>query len=280
MQMAENVLATHQLTKTYGRRPAVCALDLRINRGEVFGFLGPNGAGKTTTIRMMLGLVRPTSGWVELLGQNVADDGGSVLPRVGALVEAPALYPFLSGLDNLQAFAAPLGGVARRRLDVMLDLVQLGDRKHDRVRSYSLGMKQRLGVAAALIHDPELLILDEPANGLDPAGIVEMRALLRRLASSGKTVFLSSHVLSEVQQVCDRVGIVSEGRLVRLAPVADLVAGAGEFEVRLTDAAAALVLVSHEPWGRGARIDGGVLVTPAPDGRGSDLTAYLVAAGM
>ena len=279
MDMAESVLATHQLTKTYGRRQAVCGLDLRIRRGEVFGFLGPNGAGKTTTIRMMLGLVRPTSGWVELLGRDVATDGGG-LTRVGALVETPALYHHLSGLDNLRAFAAPLGGVPRRRLDAALDLVGLAGRERDRVRSYSLGMRQRLGVAVAMLHDQDLLLLDEPANGLDPAGIVEMRALLRRLAASGKTVFLSSHVLGEVQQVCDRVGIVSQGRLVGLAPVADLVTGGGEFEVRLADAAAALVLVRREPWGAAARLDAGVLVTGAPGGRGRDLTAYLVAAGM
>ncbi|HXM57148.1 MAG TPA: ABC transporter ATP-binding protein, partial [Candidatus Dormibacteraeota bacterium] len=226
-------LTTHRLSKTYGSRQAVCDLDLEVRHGEVFGFLGPNGAGKTTTIRMALGLIRPTAGSVELLGRDVRRHRAEVLPRVGALVETPALYGYLSGRDNLRAFAYMLGGVPGGRLDEVLDVVGLADRQRDRVRSYSLGMKQRLGVATALLNDPDLLILDEPANGLDPAGIVEMRDLLRRLAGEGKTVFISSHVLAEVQQICDRVAIVDRGRLVRLAPVAELVGGRGEFVLRL-----------------------------------------------
>ncbi|HEY4025041.1 MAG TPA: ATP-binding cassette domain-containing protein, partial [Candidatus Dormibacteraeota bacterium] len=168
------VLSTHRLSKAYGSRQAVRNLDLEVRGGEVFGFLGPNGAGKTTTIRMALGLVRPTSGSVEVLGRDVQRHRAEVLPRVGALVETPALYPYLSGRDNLKAFAYMLGGVPGTRLDEVLELVGLAGRQRDRVRSYSLGMKQRLGVATALLNDPDLLVLDEPANGLDPAGIVEM----------------------------------------------------------------------------------------------------------
>jgi ABC-2 type transport system ATP-binding protein len=277
--MSDSVLQTHRLSKSYGSRQAVRDLDLEVRRGEVFGFLGPNGAGKTTTIRMALGLVRPTAGRVEVLGRDVQAEGGRVLPKVGALVEAPALYGYLSGRDNLKAFAGVLGGVPRGRLDELLELVGLAGRQRDHVRSYSLGMKQRLGVAAALLNDPELLLLDEPANGLDPAGIVEMRDLLRRLAAAGKTVFVSSHVLAEAQQICDRVAIVNLGRLVRVAPVADLVGGAGEFAVGVDDPAAALAFVRAQPWGVSARLEDGALVTASPTGRGRDLMRFLAEAG-
>jgi ABC-2 type transport system ATP-binding protein len=274
------VLSIHGLSKSYGSRRAVSDLDLEVRRGEVFGFLGPNGAGKTTTIRMVLGLVRPTAGRVEILGRDVRTHGAEVLPRVGALVETPALYPYLSGRDNLRAFAAMLGGVPRRRLDEVLALVGLADRQRDPVRSYSLGMKQRLGVAVALLHDPELLVLDEPANGLDPAGIVEMRDLLRRLAAGGRTVFVSSHVLAEVQQLCDRVAIVNLGRLVLVSPVADLLAAHGEFVLDLDDPAAELALVRRQDWGGSARLEDGRLVTSAPGGRGRDLVRLLGGAGL
>jgi ABC-2 type transport system ATP-binding protein len=278
--MTDTALRTHRLSKRYGDRPAVSELDLEVRRGEVFGFLGPNGAGKTTTIRMALGLIRPSAGTVEVLGRDVQRDGGEVLPRVGALVEAPALYGYLSGRDNLRAFAGVLGGVPGRRLDEVLEVVGLAERQKDRVRSYSLGMKQRLGVATALLNDPDLLVLDEPANGLDPAGIVEMRDLLRRLAGEGKTVFISSHVLGEVQQICDRVAIVDRGRLVRLAPVAELMAGQGEFVVRLPDPAAALAAIRAEPWAAAARVEDGALVTASPTGRGRDLMRFLAAADL
>src|SRR5215472_13157245 len=277
--MTDTVVSTHQLSKSYGERPAVRDLDLEVRRGAVFGFLGPNGAGKTTTIRMMLGLIRPTAGTVEILGRDVQSGGGEVLPRVGALVEAPALYLYLSGRDNLRAFAGVLGGVPGTRLDEVLEVVGLSGRQRDKVRSYSLGMKQRLGVATALLNDPDLLVRDEPANGLDPAGIVEMRDLLRQLAAGGKTVFISSHVLAEVQQICDRVAIIDQGRLARVAPVAELVRGHGEFLVRLEDPAAALTLVQAQPWGRTARLEDGALVTMAPDGRGRDLMRFLAAGG-
>jgi ABC-2 type transport system ATP-binding protein len=274
------VLSTHGLSKHYGSRPAVRDLDLEVRRGEVFGFLGPNGAGKTTTIRMALGLIRPTAGWVEVLGRNVARHRAEVLPRVGALVEVPALYPYLSGRQNLRAFAHMLGGVPDARLDEVLALVGLADRQRDRVKTYSMGMKQRLGVGVALLNEPELLVLDEPANGLDPAGIVEMRDLLRRLADAGKTVFISSHVLAEVQQICDRVAIIDQGRLVQEATVADLVASHGEFVLRMADTAPALALLRAQPWGGAARLDGGALVAASPTGRGRDLVRFLAQAGI
>jgi len=274
------VLTTHALSKMYGSRQAVKDLNLEVRGGEVFGFLGPNGAGKTTTIRMALGLIRPTEGRVEILGSDVLTDGARVLPRVGAIVETPALYGYLSGRNNLKAFAHMLGGLPDSRLDEVLDLVGLAARQKDKVRSYSTGMKGRLALAVALLNDPELLILDEPANGLDPAGIVEMRDLLRGLAASGKTVFISSHVLAEVQQICDRVAIINLGELVRVAPVAELVAGEGEFVLTLDDPALALELVRRHGWGRTARIEDGALVARSPSGRGRDLVHFLAQAGV
>jgi ABC-type multidrug transport system ATPase subunit len=278
----EVVLRTRELSKRYGERLAVSKLDLDVYRGEIFGFLGPNGAGKTTTIRMLLGLITPTDGTIEVLGQDLTQHRARVLPRVGALVEQPALYLYMSGRDNLRAVGAVLGGVSEARIDEVLQLVRLRGRDKDRVKTYSLGMKQRLGVAMALLQDPDVLILDEPANGLDPAGIVEMRDLMRALAAAGKTVFISSHVLSEVRQICTRVAILNLGELVTETTVEELVAGHGQFVVRLELAylQEALALVQQQPWGRGARVDeSGALIAPAPNGHGRDLNLFLVNAG-
>src|SRR5216683_1565898 len=181
----EVVLRTRNLSKHYGNRLAVNNLNLEVRRGEIFGFLGPNGAGKTTTIRMALGLIAPTSGSVEILGRDVATHRANVLPRVGALIETPALYLYLSGRDNLRAIGSVLGGVPAKRIDDILELVGLAGRQKDKVRTYSLGMKQRLGIAMALLQGPDVLILDEPTNGMDPAGIVEMRDLMHGLAGEG-----------------------------------------------------------------------------------------------
>jgi ABC-2 type transport system ATP-binding protein len=202
---------THGLTKHYGERAAVEGLDLRLRRGAVTGFVGPNGAGKTTTIRMLLGLVRPTTGKGTVLGEPLAHPE-RYLGTVGALIEAPAFYPALSGRDNLRALAR-LGRLEPGRIGEVLELVGLGGRAADPFRSYSQGMKQRLGVAAALLPDPELVVLDEPTNGLDPAGIRETRGLLRRLADGGTTVFVSSHLLSEVEAICDDLVLIAAGRL-------------------------------------------------------------------
>ena len=274
------VLRTNNLTKQYGKRIAVKNLNLEVRRGEIMGFLGPNGAGKTTTIRMALGLIAPTAGSVEILGQKVATHGSRILPRVGALVETPALYLYMSGRNNLRAVASVLGGVPASRIDAVLDLVGLRARQKDRVRTYSLGMKQRLGVAIALLQDPDLLILDEPANGLDPAGIVEMRDLMHRLTAEDKTVFISSHLLTEVQQICTRVSIINLGELVKVSTIEDLISGHGEFVVTLERAQEALALVKAQPWGKNARLDArGALVTTAPGKRGRDLNLFLVDAG-
>ena len=279
MSIAEPVLRARALSKAYGRRLAVDKLDLEVHRAELFGFLGPNGAGKTTTIRMALGLIAPTSGSIEILGREVRAHRAEVLPRVGALVESPALYGYMSGRDNLRAFGRLLGGVPEKRIDEVLETVSLKGRDVDRVKTYSMGMKQRLGLAVALLNDPDLLILDEPANGLDPAGIVEMRDLLRGLSAGGKTVFISSHVLSEVQQICTRVAIINHGKLVRLAPVSELLESRGEFEVTVDSPSEVAAALRLEPWGKDARAMDGMVITGAPDGRGRELIKYLVAKG-
>jgi ABC-2 type transport system ATP-binding protein len=274
------ILRIHGLSKRYGKRLAVDHLDLEVRRGDILGFLGPNGAGKTTTIRMILGLITPTSGSVEILGMDVRRWYAQVLPRVGALVEMPALYLYMSGRDNLRAVAAALGGVSPRRIDEVLDMVGLSAYQQQRVRTYSLGMKQRLGVAMALLQDPALLVLDEPANGLDPAGIVEMRDLLHRLVAEGKTIFISSHLLGEVQQICTRVAIINLGRLVTEASVEDLTRREGEFIVSLERPLEALKMVQSQPWGRTARLDlQGRLLTTAPAGSGRELNLFLVRSG-
>jgi ABC-2 type transport system ATP-binding protein len=226
-------LATQGLAKRYGSRVALDGLDLRVPEGVVYGFLGPNGAGKTTTMRILTGLVRPDPGGVELLGRPFGRGHRRRLFEVGALIESPAFYPFLSGRENLRALATTGARVPSARIDELLELVNLGERAGDRVSGYSLGMKQRLGIAAALLSDPRLLLLDEPANGLDPAGIVGMRETLRRLAEAGKTVFVSSHILSEVQQLVDVVGIIARGRLVREGRVEELLREAGSIRVRV-----------------------------------------------
>ena len=269
-------LQTRALSKSYGSRLAVDRLDLEVERAELFGFLGPNGAGKTTTIRMALGLIAPTNGSVEILGLDVRRHRSEVLPRVGALVESPALYGYLSGRDNLRVIGSQLGRVSEKRIDEVLEIVGLKGRDRDRVRTYSMGMKQRLGLGIALLNNPELLILDEPANGLDPAGIVEMRDLLRNLAAEGKTVFISSHVLSEVQQICTRVAIINHGRLVRLAPVAELLQDGGEFEVKVDQPDELVAALKRQQWGGEARSEDGLVITAAPDGRGRSLIKFLV----
>ena len=224
------VIEVEGLRKEYRRfrKPRTVALDgfdLEVPEGGVFGFLGPNGAGKTTTIRCLLGLVAASSGRARVLGGDVPRALPDVIRRVGSIVEAPALYPRFTGRRNLEILAR-IDGIERRKVDEALDRVGLSARASDMVRTYSLGMKQRLGIASALLKDPALLILDEPANGLDPAGIVEVRDLLRSLGAEGRTVFVSSHLLTEVQQVADRVAIIARGKLVATGSVQDVLASA------------------------------------------------------
>jgi ABC-2 type transport system ATP-binding protein len=236
------VLEIHGLRKTYrsmrrGPRQALDGFDMVVESGQVHGFLGPNGSGKTTTLRTLLGLIRPNDGVMRLLGREVPASLPEVAGQVGAIVESPQFFPHFSGRETL-VLLARAGGVPQRRVDEVLELVGLRDRAKDRVKAYSLGMKQRLAVASALLKQPKLLILDEPANGLDPGGIREMRDLMRSLAESGMTVVLSSHILGEVQQICDSVTIISRGRRVTAGPVADVLArhSSGAYRVRLEPA--------------------------------------------
>jgi ABC-2 type transport system ATP-binding protein len=226
-------LATRGLRKSYGSRMALDGLDLTVPSGVVYGFLGPNGAGKTTTMRLLTGLIRPDAGEIELLGRPFQRGDRRRLFNVGALIESPTFYPYLSGRENLRVLGASGAPTPAARFDELLDLVGLHDRAGDRASNYSLGMKQRLGIAAALLSDPALLLLDEPANGLDPAGIVALRDTLKHLAAGGKTVFISSHLLGEVQQLADVVGIVAAGRLIREGPIDELLHAEGVVRVRV-----------------------------------------------
>ena len=236
------------LVKRYKEVLAVDHIDLNVNTGDVYGFLGPNGAGKTTTLRMALGLITPTEGAVELFGRDPLHQGARALEGVAGFVEAPRFYPYLSARKNLELLAALDGGSARQRIDEVLRIVELTPRAGHRVGGYSHGMRQRLGIAAALLRRPRLLILDEPATGLDPAGMRDMRLLIRRLAGEGITVLLSSHQLPEVQELCDRVAIVDSGRVVYEGALTDLrrQGGAG-YRLRSTDDARALAVARAQP---------------------------------
>jgi ABC-2 type transport system ATP-binding protein len=275
--VTEHVIETRGLTKRYGESiVAVDALDLRVRRGEVYGFLGPNGAGKTTTLRMLLGLVRPTSGDAAVLG--AAPGSPAALARIGAMVEAPGLYPYLSGRDNLRVLAGH-GGSPPERVDAVLAEVGLADRAGDRARTYSMGMKQRLGVAAALLKDPELLILDEPTNGLDPAGMAEMRSFIRSLARGGRTVVLSSHLMNEVEQVTDRVGVIREGVLVAEGTVEQL-RGRAMLRVRAEPVGEAAQLVAGLPEVAEVATNGAVLELSADPTAAAAINRALVTAGI
>ena len=220
------VVETFALTKRFGDRTAVADVDLHVPRGAAFGYLGPNGAGKTTLIRMLLGLTQATSGTMKLLGRAVPGERAAALARVGAIVEEPRFHGHLTGRENLSVIAAAREPEAHDRIDGALARVGLSQRADERVKRYSLGMRQRLGVARSLLADPELLILDEPTNGLDPAGIHEFRDMIRGFVAEGRTVLLSSHLLDEVEKICDEVAIVDRGRIVAQGPIADLAAGA------------------------------------------------------
>jgi ABC-2 type transport system ATP-binding protein len=237
------VIETSALTKRYDSVVAVDGLALRVRAGEVYGFLGPNGAGKSTTLRMLLGLVRPTAGTATVLG--FAPGSPDALARLGAMIEGPGYYPYLSGRDNLRVLAGH-ARVAESRVGAVLEEVGLTARAGDRVAGYSMGMKQRLGVAAALLKDPELLVLDEPTNGLDPAGMAEMRDFIRSLGEGGRTVLLSSHLMGEVEQVCDRVGVIRAGALVAEGTVDEL-RGRTALRVRAEPVAEALRVIGAVP---------------------------------
>jgi ABC-2 type transport system ATP-binding protein len=263
---------------------ALAGLDLSVPAGVVYGFLGPNGAGKTTTMRLLTGLIRPDAGTIEVLGRPFGGRDRHRLFDVGALIESPSFYPYLSGRENLRALAATGAHVSSNRIEELLELVGLRDRARDKVQGYSLGMKQRLGIAGALLSDPKLLLLDEPANGLDPAGIVAMRSTLRHLASTGKTVFISSHILGEIQQLAEVVGIVAAGRLVREGPMDRLLLEESVVRVRVNpdQVDAASTVLGHlapDGVGRAAGEDGWLSVHVEP-ARASEVNRALATAGI
>jgi ABC-2 type transport system ATP-binding protein len=276
-------LATRGLQKRYGSRTALASLDLAVPLGVVYGFLGPNGAGKTTTMRLLTGLIHPDAGSIEILGRPFGRRDRRHLFDVGALIESPSFYPYLSARENLRALAATGAPTRATRIEELLELVGLLDRARDKVQTYSLGMKQRLGIAAALLSDPRLLLLDEPSNGLDPAGIVAMRETLKNLAASGKTVFVSSHILGEVEQLADVLGIIASGRLVREGPIAQLLEGEGVVRIRVAPAEAAAAtsvlgrLVADAPATVGE--DGWISLRIAPD-RAAEVNRALAIAGI
>jgi ABC-2 type transport system ATP-binding protein len=275
------VIELHGLRKEYrrirgGRTVAVAGLDLEVPDGGVFGFLGPNGAGKTTTIRCVLGLVRPDAGSLKLLGVDVPSGVGRVIGKVGSIVEQPALFPRFTGRRNLEILGR-IHRAGRSTIEAVLERVQLSERGDDAVRTYSLGMKQRLGIAAALLKDPSVLILDEPANGLDPAGIVEVRELIRSLGAEGRTVFVSSHILSEVQHTADQVAIIARGRLVKAGPVREVLSAgrARGLIVKLSDLPAGALALADEQIS--AVVSGDALSVDLPPDQAERVTRVLAA---
>jgi ABC-2 type transport system ATP-binding protein len=281
------VIETSGLTKRFGARVAVGAVDLRVPRGCAFGYLGPNGAGKTTLIRMLLGLTAASAGSMRLLGRPVPAERAAALARVGAIVEEPRFHRYLTGRENLEVIAAAREPEAHGRIAWALERVGLADRADERVSRYSLGMRQRLGVARALLGDPELLILDEPTNGLDPAGIHEFRAMIRGLVDEGRTVLLSSHLLDEVEKICDTVAIVDRGQVVVQGSLAELRGARQRILIGATDAGRAQTLAAAHPAVlSAATTPDGIRVTLLPgrpttaEQAAADLNRRLVEAGV
>lgn len=276
----EIVVEGRGLRKRFGRLCAVDNLDLTVERGDVFGFLGPNGAGKSTTIRMMLGLIKPSYGSVSVLGHDVWCDRTHALKKVGALVESPGLYKHLTARQNMWTLSEMTGGISREAIDNALDQVGLTDRADDKVKAYSHGMKQRLGIAQAIVGNPELVILDEPTNGLDPQGMKEVRELIKSLARDhGMTIFLSSHLLHEVEQVCTRVAVVHKGKKVAAGPVSELLSDGGRLKISVGRPAEAAVLVGNMDFASVREVGPDWMIVEAQDGQAAEINRRLVIAG-
>jgi ABC-2 type transport system ATP-binding protein len=272
-------IETTGLTKRYGDVVALDSLNLTVQRGEVFGFLGPNGAGKTTTVKLILGLVKPTSGEVRIFGRPVERERKQLLRQIGAMVEAPAFYPYLTGRENLVVLAK-MARLPEHTVDDALGRAGLASAVGRPFETYSMGMKQRLAIAAALLRRPKLVLLDEPTSGLDPAGQREIRALIPQLAHDGCTIFLSSHMMHEVQEICDRVGILFDGRLQRTAPVAELLGARDTIEIRVEDHATARAVLQGIDWVAGVDERDGLLLVNAPHSRAADVNRALAGAGI
>lgn len=275
--MPDVALSARNLTKVIGDRTIVDDVSFDVNIGEVFGFLGPNGAGKTTTIRMLVGLIRPTEGTVEVCGFDIRRKFEDAMRCIGCIVETPDLYRFMTGRENLEHFARMLN-VRNGDLERVSSLVGMSHRLDQRVGTYSLGMRQRLGIAQAMLGKPRLLILDEPANGLDPAGIREIRELLRRLAGEGMAVFVSSHLLAEIELMCDRVGIIHKGRLLKIGNVRELISSQRTMEFRVGDAARAAAIAQQH--GFTATIDADSISVPIDEAAAPPLIAALTRNGI
>jgi ABC-2 type transport system ATP-binding protein len=274
-------VAARGLVKRYGEIVAVDHVDLTVERGDVFGYLGPNGAGKTTSLRMLLGLIRPTEGSVQLFGRDPLIVGAAALEGVAGFVEGPRFYPYLSARRNLRLLADYDDAGARARIGELLELVDLHTRAGDRVGGYSHGMRQRLGIAASLLRAPKLLLLDEPTTGLDPAGMRDMRALVKRLAGEGITVLLSSHLLSEVEELCNRVAIIRSGRIVYAGQLSDLMATApGDYRLSCTDLDRGRAICLAQPGIRDVRVRDGALYLSAEASAVAELSIALGEAGV
>lgn len=277
--MSESTLSVKGLRKKIGKREIIKEVNLELKRGEVFGFLGPNGAGKTTTIRMLVGLIKPTSGTIEICGYNVETQFTKAMSNLGCIVENPEMYSYLTGWENLQHFARMLPEVDRDYIEEVVKLVRLQERIHDPVKTYSLGMRQRLGIAQALLGKPKLLILDEPTNGLDPMGIREMRSFIRFLAESeGLTVLVSSHLLSEIQLMCDRVAIISRGEMIKVDSVENLLTLQERLEWRVSSVEKAKRILAEYTTVTEST-DGG-LITPYIEGETANWNKILVEHGI
>jgi ABC-2 type transport system ATP-binding protein len=269
------ILRTTNLTKRFGKLEAVKNLYLELRRGEVFGFLGPNGAGKSTTVGMILGLITPTEGSIDVFGLKLKDNRWAALRRIGAVIEEPAFYPYLSGWNNLEALARAIGGISRAKIEEVLERVNLQDRAGDRYSHYSMGMKQRLGIASTLLRDPELIILDEPASGLDPAGTKEVRDLIPKLAHESRAVFLCSHLLHEVEQVCDRIAIIKEGTMLACAPMHELLTQGQTLQIKVDEPEQAAAILTSLPWIKSVKKENDYLVVDVPKESASQVNKAL-----
>jgi ABC-2 type transport system ATP-binding protein len=280
LETGDIILRTSGLCKRFGTLQAVQDLNIEIRRGEVFGFLGPNGAGKSTTVGMILGLVTPTAGTIELFGRNLQDDPWSALRRIGAVIEEPAFYPYLSGWDNLETLATSIGGISRHKITEVLERVNLMDRSRDRYSHYSMGMKQRLGIASTLLRDPEFIILDEPTNGLDPAGTKEIRDLIPQLAHESRAVLLCSHLLHEVEMVCDRVTIIKQGVTLINASIHELLHRGRSLQIKVDQPDQAVTILSGLPWVKSVTARDGYLLVEASQENAAEVTRVLAERGL
>jgi ABC-2 type transport system ATP-binding protein len=274
------VLRTIGLSKTFGKFEAVKKINLELRRGEVFGFLGPNGAGKSTTVGMILGLIAPTSGSIELFGIKQDGKHWAALRRIGAIIEEPAFYPYLSGWNNLLVMASSIGHIPESKITEVLERVSLLDRAKDQYGHYSMGMKQRLGIASTLLRDPELIILDEPTNGLDPAGTKEIRDLIPKLAEESRAVLLCSHLLHEVELVCSRVAIIKQGTIIANAPIKELLSRGNILQIKVNDIEKATAILRGLPWIKSVKIEGDYLMVDVPGDRSGEVNLALAQKGI